>query len=104
MATPIKTDAHSLHKRMALILAKQLSALRRKQVILKGELGLDDVRSFKILADCLDDQIRLRRLIEQDNKKDLNGLSDERLEALANGANSAPNVPKHSSGGNDDVP
>lgn len=64
---------------MAVMIARQFSHLRKKQ--LAQGLDTDDVRQFKMLADAMADQVRLKRLLDQDLKREMEKLPDDKLEA-----------------------
>lgn len=81
---------------MAVMIARQLARLRKKQLTPKG-LSFDDVRQFKLLADALDDQLRLKRQLDIDLRREMEKLPDDKLEAeIAAGTIEVPRPPVES--------
>jgi hypothetical protein len=78
-----------MHKRIGAIINKQIRALERS--IRKRGRGArisgEDAKTLKTINDALDDHIRLGRLLEQDDEKAAETLSDRQLEAIADGKN-----------------
>ncbi len=84
MPTPVKTDVRSMQRRLSLILATQISTLRKLQTKQERVLTDDQVAQLEKLGRCLADQARLRRQLDADRRKELDGKSDEELEEIAN--------------------
>jgi hypothetical protein len=83
MPTPIRTDVRSMQRRLSLILATQISTLRKIQIQQQRMLSDEQVAQLEKLGRCLADQARLRRQIDADLKKELGNKSDTELEEIA---------------------
>jgi len=81
VAIRVRTDLTFLRKRSALILARQIKALKEIQEE-TGQLNDDQMRQFKQCTDCLDDAAKLSRLLEGDIAKVLDRLVDSKLARL----------------------